>query len=136
MEFSSSIIGMNLISIPLRLALMAWHRESEFSADRASLIVTNNIETIASMFVKLVGDNTKMSSDLSSLFEILNSHPTHYNRINELKNFEKSIEFTNLRKKLELRNVLKRAFIRNCRFCGSQKSIDDIFCPNCGRSLA
>jgi predicted Zn-dependent protease len=120
----------------MRLALKAWHRESEFSADRASLIVANDLKSIASMFIKLIGDQMNMPSNLNSLFEILSTHPTHHNRIKELKNFENSIEFVNIKKKLELRNILERAFIRNCRFCGSQKSIDEIFCPNCGRSLA
>jgi Zn-dependent protease with chaperone function len=135
-EFSSSLIGMNLISIPMRLTLKAWHRESEFSADRASLIVTNNLKSIASMFIKLIGSQTNIPSNLESLFEVLSTHPTHHNRINELKKFEDSIEFANIKKKLELRKTLGRAFISNCRFCGSQKSIDEIFCPICGRSLA
>ncbi len=134
-EFSSSLIGMNVISIPMRLALKAWHRESEFSADRASLIVANDLKSIASMFVKLVGGQINAPSNINSLFEMLSTHPTHHNRIKELKNFENSIEFANIQKKLELRNMLGRAFIMNCRFCGSQKSIDEIFCPNCGRSL-
>ena len=135
-EFSSSLIGMSVISIPMRLALKAWHRESEFSADRASLIVANDLKSIASMFIKLIDDQMSATSNLNSLFEILSTHPTHHNRIKELKDFEDSIEFADIKKKLELRNILGRAFIRNCRFCGSQKSIDEVFCPNCGRSLA
>ena len=138
-EFSTSLTGIRLLSIPLRLALMSWHRESELSADRASLIVTDDLGSIASMFAKIVGGYREiMDSDtiLNSLLEVFNTHPVHLNRIKALREFANSPEYAKVRKKIRRKKMLKKAFDKTCRFCGASKLIEEIFCPGCGRSLA
>jgi len=137
LEFSTSLMGFRLLSIPLRLALKAWHRESEFSADRASLIVTDNLNSIASMFTKIVENlNTiQFKTNLDSFLEILNNHPTHLNRLNALKNFSDSTQYLKIKKKLQQRRIFEKAFINKCRFCGEVKNIEDVICPNCNKSL-
>jgi len=137
LEFSTSLMGFRLLSIPLRLALKAWHRESEFSADRASLIVTDNLNSIASMFTKIVENlNTiQFKTNLDSFLEILNNHPTHLNRLNALKNFSDSTQYLKIKKKLQQRRIFEKAFINKCRFCGEVKKIEDVICPNCNKSL-
>lgn len=137
LEFSTSLMGFRLLSIPLKLALKAWHRESEFSADRASLIVTDNLNSIASMFTKIVENpNTvQFKTNLNSFFEILSNHPTHLNRLNTLKDFSDSTQYLKIKKKLQQRRIFEKAFINKCRFCGEVKNIEDIICPNCNKSL-
>ncbi len=136
-EFSGSLIGMRLFSIPMRLALMSWHRESELSADRASLIVTDDLNVVASMFVKIVGGPiVDTNTTLNSLLEVLSTHPTHFNRMDSLREFANSDEYFEIRKKMRRRKILERAFDNACRFCGASKSVEAVFCPNCGRSLA
>ncbi len=138
MEFSASLLGMNLISMPMRLALKAWHRESEISADRASLIVSNSIESIASLFIKIIDSKKNLmdsNTDLNLLIEFLSSHPTHLNRLKALREFENSVQYSNIKKRLNLRKMLGPAFIEICKFCGAQKLIEEIFCPKCNRSL-
>ncbi len=138
-EFSTSLIGLRLFSIPMRLALMSWHRESELTADRASLIVTDDLESMASMFVKIVGNYRKImdsESTFNSLFEVLNTHPTHINRLKALREFANSTKYEEVKKKINRKKILKQAFDKTCRFCGAPKSIEDVFCPSCGRSLA
>ena len=136
--FSESIIGMNLISMPVRMALMSWHRESEISADRASLIVSGELSSAISMFMKILGKNVQTidsDSTFSSIFEVMQTHPNHLKRIKALQEFSISENYNEIKKKLKRRKTFEKAFIENCRFCGSPKQIEDTFCPNCGKSL-
>ena len=136
--FSGSILGMNLITMPVRMALMSWHRESEISADRASLIVTGDLSSTISMFVKILGKNVqKIDSDsaFSSIFEVMQTHPNHSKRIKALQEFSISENYNEIKKKLKRRKIFEKAFIETCRFCGSPKQIEDIFCPQCEKSL-
>lgn len=136
--FSSSYLGLGLVSIPLRLALLSWHRESEFSADRASLIASGDFISVARMFVKLVGEPaiTNSNTSLNSFLENLQSHPTHLNRLKALRDFADSAQYSAITKKLHRRKILRQAFAVTCRFCGSPKMVEEVFCPKCGRSLA
>ncbi len=136
--FSGSIIGMNLISMPVRMALMSWHRESEISADRASLLAAGELSSAMSMFVKILGKSgQKIDSDstFSSIFEVMQTHPNHSKRIKALQEFSISEHYNENRKKLERRKIFEKAFVEICKFCGSSKQIEDTFCPSCGKSL-
>ncbi len=136
--FSGSIIGMNLISMPVRMALMSWHRESEISADRASLISAGELSSTISMFLKILGKNEQRidsDSTISSIFEVMQTHPNHSKRIKALQDFSISENYNSIKKKLERRKTFENAFRDTCRFCGSSKEIEEIFCPSCGKSL-
>ena len=135
---SGSIIGMNLISMPVRMALMSWHRESEISADRASLVAAGELSSTISMFLKILGKNGQKidsGSTISSLFEVLQTHPNHSKRIKALQDFSISKHYADIKKKLERRRAYEKAFIETCRFCRSSKQVEEIFCPSCGKSL-
>ena len=136
--FSGSIIGMNLISMPVRMALMSWHRDSEISADRASLLAAGELSSAMSMFVKILGKSgQRIDSDstFSSIFEVMQTHPNHSKRIKALQEFSISEHYNENRKKLERRKIFEKAFVEICKFCGSSKQIEDTFCPSCGKSL-
>ncbi|MEL6850567.1 MAG: M48 family metallopeptidase, partial [Bacteroidota bacterium] len=45
----------NLLSMPLKVALMHWYRLSEFTADRAGLLVCQNPEVAGQAFLKMAG---------------------------------------------------------------------------------
>jgi hypothetical protein len=135
---SGSIIGMNLISMPIRMALMSWHRESEISADRASLITAGELSSTISMFLKILGKNGQRidsNSTFSSIFEVMQTHPNHSKRIKALQDFSISEHYNEIKKKLERRRTFEKAFIETCRFCGSPKQIEETFCPSCRKSL-
>ena len=135
--FSGSIIGMNLISMPVRMALMSWHRASELSADRAGLISAGELSSTISMFLKILGENEQIDSNstISSIFEVMQTHPNHSKRIKALQDFSISENYNSIKKKLERRKTFENAFRDTCRFCGSSKEIEEIFCPSCGKSL-
>jgi len=52
-SLSSSLLGLNVLSIPIRFALLSWQRESEVTADRASLLVVNDLGVLRSLMTKL-----------------------------------------------------------------------------------
>lgn len=61
--------------LPFQLALMEWYRKAEFSADRAGLLVTQDIKVTASTFMKMAGG--KELDDTLSVDAFL-EQATHY----------------------------------------------------------
>lgn len=55
----------NLISMPLQIALLHWHRMSEFTADRAGLLTCQNIDVAARTLIKIAGLPLKYHGKIS-----------------------------------------------------------------------
>jgi len=143
---SASFLGLGIVSFPVRLALLSWHRESEVTADRASLLAVNDVSVIKSFMTKLAlwssrgvassGEfdiEKKKVGMLESASELFHTHPLHANRFRLVKEFSESEQFLIARRKIETRLDLLRALIPICRFCRAGKPIEDLFCPTCGR---
>jgi len=135
---SASFLGMGLLSLPLRFLLLSWHRESEVSADRASLLVVDDIDVMRSLMGKLAGLSPQgkeaPSGAMTSLMELYSTHPAYANRIKKIEEFYRSPEFMRARWKLRKRVKLSRALAPRCRYCGARKRLTEIFCPSCGKS--
>jgi len=143
---SASFLGLGILSVPVRLALLSWHRESEVTADRGSLLVVNDVNVMKSLLTKLAlwssrdtpsshesDVEKKKAGMLESASELLRTHPLHANRFRILKEFSESEEFLRARRKIETRLGLLKALIPVCRFCGARKPVEDLFCPACQR---
>jgi len=144
--FSASLLGINIFSVPVRLALLSWHRESEVTADRGSLLVVNDITVVKSFMTKLaLWSSRRMVSPnqfdiendkvgiFESVSELFHTHPLHSNRFKLVRDFLESEQFREARLKIETRLDLLRALIPVCRFCGARKLVEDMFCPSCGK---
>jgi len=143
--FSASLMGLDLLSLPIRLALLNWHRESEVTADRGSLLIVNDISVIQSLMSKLSYWSSRPSAYrpqdemdekpgmLESASELFRTHPSHINRYVFIKQFYESEQFLRVGQKLEMRLTLLRALIPLCRFCGTRKATEEMFCPSCGK---
>jgi Zn-dependent protease with chaperone function len=144
--FSASFLGLGIVSVPVRLALLSWHRESEVTADRGSLLVVNDITVMKSFMTKLAlwssrgiassnppdVENDKAGM-LESVSELFRTHPLYSNRFKLARDFFESVQFREARSKIETRSELLRALIPVCRFCGTEKPVKDMFCPSCGK---
>lgn len=138
---SASILGFGQIAAPIRLALLSWYRNSEVTADRASLLVVNDLNVVKSFFAKLVffSGNLKKEADLpensvmTSLLELIRTHPLYKNRVKRIVEFYNSRRFTAARRKIDLRERRLTALSPRCRFCGAKKPVTSVFCPECGR---
>ncbi len=145
-SLSASLMGLGALSIPIRLALLSWHRESEVTGDRASLLAVNDISVVNSLMIKLATssgdagasfDERAVKNDvgmLDSISELFHTHPLYTHRINLVKEFWESEEFGKARQKMERRRRLLKALVPQCRFCGARKQVVDLFCPVCGKS--
>jgi Zn-dependent protease with chaperone function len=143
--FSASVLGLGLVMLPVRLALLSWHRESEVTADRGSLLVVNDINVIKSFMTRIALWSRDAAPSkgfdiekekvgvLESASELLRTHPLHANRFRLAKEFFESEQFLAARRKIDTRLGLLRALIPVCRFCGAAKPAYDQFCPTCGR---
>lgn len=140
---SASLLGLDLVSIPLRMALLSWNRESEVTADRAALLVVNDFTVVESLLGKLAlptaGSKFSLTptegkdGTLQSISELFQTHPVYANRLRLLREFSISQQFQKARRKIELRQTLLRGLITRCRFCSQTKPTQDMFCPTCGR---
>ncbi|MCD6528672.1 M48 family metallopeptidase [Candidatus Bathyarchaeota archaeon] len=138
---SASILGFGPVATPIRLALLSWYRNSEVTADRASVLVVNDLNVVKSFFAKLVffSGNFKKEVDFSenglmgSFLELLKTHPLYKNRIERITEFYNSKRFAAVRRKIDLRERRLTALSTRCRFCGARKPVTAIFCPECGR---
>ena len=135
---STSLMGLNLISAGMRLTLLAWHRESEYSADRAGLITSGSPDYVASMFARLldlrqesISDLTLLPQDIAVMFK---SHPSHLERVRAIHQFALSREYAAILDKIDRRITLRAALASRCRFCSASKPVDAVFCPKCNRS--
>jgi len=66
---ASGIPGLGLITLPIQLALHEWYRKAEFSADRAGLLATQDVNIAMRLFLKFAGGVP--SDDETSLDEFL-----------------------------------------------------------------
>lgn len=146
-NLSASLLGLKAVSIPIRLGLLSWHRESEVTADRTSLLAVNDIRIINSLMIKLAAFSPRGGASsaefevesgdvgvLESLSELFRTHPLYANRFRLVKEFADSEEFLRARRKIERRQRTLRALIPKCRFCGADKPTAALFCPICRRA--
>ncbi|MEM3733904.1 MAG: M48 family metallopeptidase [Nitrososphaerales archaeon] len=135
--WSAATLGIPIIEAPLRLALLSWRRESEVSADRASLLVAERVEAVKSLLQKLTLLNNKTdhrNEVLESLSELVSTHPHLARRIALVEEYHQSVEYSKARSKISTRNLVRRALLPICRFCGAKKHPSSLFCSSCGRS--
>ena len=137
-EVSASLIGLSMISMPMQVALLAWARESEFSADRAALIASGNPSHVVSMFARLagtsfvpMGEHTSLVDEVAGFFR---THPNLSERSRAVFEFSKTEQYVSIVNNIAYRRMFRLAFSPICRFCGSTKSIEETFCPTCDRS--
>jgi Zn-dependent protease with chaperone function len=135
---SASFVGLNMISLPMQLALLAWARESEFSADRAGLMASGSPSHVISMFARLTGTSYVPTEQHASLYDdiarFFRTHPNLSERARAVFEFSKTEQYVSIVNKTAYRRMFRLAFTPTCRFCESTKPIEEVFCPTCGRS--
>jgi Zn-dependent protease with chaperone function len=142
-SFSASLMGFNVLSIPLHLALLSWHRESEVTGDRASLLVVNDIKVVGSLLPKLASGSSTAPpyrheaeahvGIIDSVGELFQTHPLEINRFRLANEFWQSQEFLRARRKIQRRQRVLGGLVPTCRFCGQSKQLEELFCLKCGK---
>lgn len=146
----------NLITMPLKGALMHWYRMSEFTADRAGILCCQDVDVAAQALIKMAGlplkyhgrvkteHLRKQSHDFDKLeagnFDKLirfvasyeNSHPFTIIRASQLFKWVDEGSYANIL------NNHKQHLISHegvCPTCEASYSSDEKFCTQCGTDL-
>lgn len=148
-----------LLTSALGLSLFAWFRRSELTADRASLLVTQDAHITNSCLLKLAGGSLRMADDLNvdefvkqaDVYEDMDedfmsiylkfsmvrnqTHPFPALRAREIKEWAESESYQRL-----LRGDYPRlstdAGQRTCANCNAKvTNVTFQFCPECGKPL-
>lgn len=146
----------NLVTMPLKVALMHWYRMSEFTADRAGLLCCQDVDVAAQALIKMAGlplkyhgrvkteHLRKQSHDFDKLeagnFDKLirfvasyeNSHPFTIIRASQLFTWIESGSYMNIlnahgQKRLPVDGI--------CPNCTAAYTTEDSFCTQCGQKL-
>jgi len=153
--FFGPFIGLTLK--PLKLALAAWHRKSELTADRAGLLALQDVEACHRLQLKHAGFDTNIDLDdlykqaleyesynstLDNLYKINNygNNPDSVIRIKELeawvssRKYQEILDGTYLQRDTVVNKVISNETGSFCGNCG-KKILEVKFCPFCGRKV-
>ena len=153
-EIGKATMGIGkLIGQGLVYALLEWNRKSEYSADRASLLVVQDPEIIVGVMMKLAGGTGKLAgsmnreqfvkqadeydkfddSSINMVYKVLQqvamTHPIPILRAREITRFATDGQF----KSINAGQYPKRASgTEPCDTCGAAAAADS-YCPRCGQ---
>ena len=155
----SSVLGLGLLTLPLQMALAAWQRCSEFSADRAAAVYMKGSEGVENVMMRLSsGDkdlfkkidkqlymkqaeayqdmlsNSKWNKALQYYATMFNTHPLTSVRAFEINRWCRSGQFNRILDYMngEGRLIEHRRF---CPNCGVPVQEGFRFCKSCGTQL-
>lgn len=157
-ELGSRILPIpGLASLALQLALCDWYRKSELTADRAELLVAQNLDVCMNVHMKLSAGSKSIFNQMDSQeflrqadsyedmdYSMLNkvyklmreaflSHPLPVYRAKEIKQFAESAVYKEI---MAGRYPTKEqeSATRMCPHCGVQIAPSFFFCPDCGKN--
>jgi len=128
-DIVAPILGVGVVTASLRMLLLAWHRDSEVTADRGALLVVQKPDVLKGLLAKLTG-----AADGGKVEELFKTHPNFRSRVEKINEFYKSPEYIRAVNKIRRREELNQALAPLCRFCKEPKPVEAFFCPSCGRS--
>lgn len=161
---ASSLLGIvGGFIIPLNLALLEWSRKAELSADRGSLMITNNKDASIKFLMKLAGGSAQLSEmidqsefitqaqqfekmtegiNLNKFFRmasnITRTHPFPVLRAYEINKWadgeEYALIFNGDYKKQESEKAKKTHKIKKCPHCGKEIKSEIKYCDGCGQN--
>lgn len=157
-HFASQLLGLGAIAqMGVAVALYDWARKSELTADRAELLVVQNIDTCLRLHMKLAGGSkavfaqidhkeflkqadTYEELDYSTLNKVYKfmqelwlSHPVPVFRAKELASWAESKQYKEI---MDGRYPTEEPgfSLRDCPHCGAKVSPSFFFCPDCGKN--
>lgn len=141
------------------LSLSDWARKSELTADRAELLVLQNVDTCISLHMKLAGgsktvyeqtdineflrqggsyedfDYSTLNKFYKLMYEMRLSHPLPIYRAKEIKQWSEGGQYKEiLAGRYPTEDRSEDHGLRDCQHCGAKISPSFFFCPDCGKS--
>lgn len=161
LDLMSKLIGPfpQLISMAIMVSLADWARKAELTADRAELLVLQDVDTCIRLHMKLAGGSKRVYEqtdineflrqggayedfDYSSLnkiykllYELRLSHPLPIYRAKEIKTWSEGGQYKEiLQGRYPTEDKSAESGLRECQHCGAKLSPSFFFCPDCGKS--
>lgn len=149
----------NLVSSSVALLLENWNRKSELTADRAGLLVCQNIDSAISTMYKLAGfppkfydamniqdfiaqaetfcdfDKNYFDKAVKYLAAVGNTHPWTVMRAYELDRWFKSGGYDKIFEMCKRGTNESAAMINKCQRCGYENNSNANFCKKCGQKI-
>lgn len=155
---SKATLGIGgLVSTGILVALLNWYRKSEFTSDRAGLLVCQNVNASISALMKIAGlppkyykiaktedflqqakefedfDYNQFDKIAKFLSVMGSTHPWTVMRSAEMKKWIDSGNYKNILDNHTKKNI--NLYNKFCVNCGAQLQKDVKFCTNCGHVL-
>ena len=149
----------NLLTNAMLLSLYAWFRRSEFTADRAGLLVVQDPDIVNSALLKMAGGSLRLADDLNvdefvkqaDVYEDMDedflsiflkvgmisrqTHPFPALRAREIKEWSETEAYRRLLRG-DYPRIETDAGKRTCANCGAVvTNVTFQFCPECGHTL-
>jgi Zn-dependent protease with chaperone function len=148
-----------LVSMAIMMSLSDWARKSELTADRAELLVLQNVDTCINLHMKLAGgsktvfeqtdtkeflrqggsyedfDYSTLNKFYKLMYEMRLSHPLPIYRAKEIKQWSEGGQYRELMSgRYPTEDRGETDGLRECQHCGAKISPSFFFCPDCGKS--
>jgi Zn-dependent protease with chaperone function len=148
-----------IVSTMIVAALAEWSRKSELTADRAELLVLQDVNTCINLHMKLAGgsktvyeqtdikeflrqgdsyedfDYSTLNKFYKLLYEWRLSHPLPIYRAKEIKTWSEGGQYKEiLAGRYPTDSRTEDHGLRECQHCGAKISPSFFFCPDCGKS--
>jgi Zn-dependent protease with chaperone function len=148
-----------LVSTVVMISLADWARKSELTADRAELLVLQDVNTCINLHMKLAGgsktvfeqtdtkeflrqggsyedfDYSTLNKFYKIMYEMRLSHPLPIYRAKEIKMWSEGGQYKEiLAGRYPTEDRGEDSGIRECQHCGAKISPSFFFCPDCGKS--
>jgi Zn-dependent protease with chaperone function len=157
-ELAKSFLGLGQVaSMGLAIAMYDWSRKAELTADRAELLVTQDVETCIRINMKLAGGSNEVYAQtdhdeflkqadhyeevdhttLNKIYKLLNevwlTHPVPVYRAKEIKLWSETKQYKEI---MAGRYPTEEPGdgLRRCPHCDSKISPSFFFCPDCGKN--
>ncbi len=134
-QMASTFLPVGVLTVPFRMLLLSWYRESEVSADRASLILLGRYEEFESTLLRITngGEVGTGSTPEGSIAELLQTHPSISRRLRLAQEFVGTEEYAV--GKAKIRAAASSSFVMSiCNRCGFVSPAAEAFCPSCQTS--
>lgn len=147
-----------LVSMAIMMSLSDWARKSELTADRAELLVLQDVDTCINLHMKLAGgsktvyeqtdtkeflrqggsyedfDYSTLNKFYKLMYELRLSHPLPIYRAKEIKQWSEGGQYKEILAGRYPTEDRAGDGLRECQHCGAKISPSFFFCPDCGKS--
>ncbi len=147
------LLGIDAISLPLKIAFCHWQRCSEFSADRAAAVYLQSCSSVIEVMTRLSGGSKNITAKVNQKLYI--EQAKEYQKLIDSSLWNKTLQFMVLMNQTHPFTAVRAAEIKQwcessdfekimdymkqndneCRSCGGMVEKDWVFCKHCGKKI-